>query len=381
MPEIVAGVALMALALTIASHICAHVFLSRRPAADGPHPPVSLLKPLKGTDDDLYTNLVTFTRQRYPRYQIVFGAEDPADPALEVACRIRDENPHLDIVVVAGADPLGRNPKVTNLASLSRFARHDFWLISDSNVRVGPDYLRDTMACFADRDVGMVTNPFVGVGERARGAAMENLHLNSLVIGSMSGAELLTDMACVVGKSMVFRRADFEALGGWPSVKDILAEDYVLATRFHGIGHRVVTAPHLIETVNVDWSTRRFVNRHLRWAQIRRWNSTRAFVAEPLLNPVPFALAAAIAGMPWIALGALVTKIASDALLARRMRGHAYGLRDLALIPFKDLIIAGIWVVAIFRRRVWWRGNALRIGPGSALVPERLEPALAGRNA
>jgi ceramide glucosyltransferase len=381
MPEIIAGVALLALALTIASHLCAHVFLSRRPASDGPRPPVSLLKPLKGADDDLYANLATFTRQRYPRYQIVFGAEDPDDPALAVARRIRDENPHLDITVVAGADPLGRNPKVTNLASLSRFARHDFWLISDSNVRVRPDYLRDTMACFADRDVGMVTNPFAGVGERTPGAAMENLHLNSLVAGCMSGAELLTDMACVVGKSMVFRRAGFEALGGWAAVKDILAEDYVLATRFHEAGHRVVTAPHRIETVNVSWSARRFLNRHLRWGQIRRWNSTRAFAGEPLMNPIPFALAAALAGLPWVAGAVVALKIMSDSILAKRLRGRAYRLRDLVLIPVKDLVIAGVWIVAIFRRRVWWRGNALRIGPGSALVAERFEPALAGRGA
>jgi ceramide glucosyltransferase len=184
------------------------------------------------------------------------------------------------------------------------------------------------------------------------------------------GAELLTSCACVVGKSMLFRRRDLARVGGWTSVKDLLAEDWILGRRFAAAGMRVVTSPHVIETVNRSWSVARFLNRHLRWAQIRRRGARWAFAGELLLNPVLWSAGALAAGFPLVAASATALKILSDALLARRLGRPRYRLRDLAWIPVKDLAVAGIWVVAAFRRRVSWRGNLRRIGAGTRLLGE-----------
>src|SRR5262249_31078166 len=141
------------------------------------YPPISILKPLKGLDDELEQNLRSFAQQNYPDYELILGTEDPNDPALEVALRIKAAFPRASITVVTGPPSIGRNPKVSNVHLLARFAKHELLLISDSNVRVGRDYLTDAASLIAE--AGMVCHLLVGTGDQTIGAALENLPLSS----------------------------------------------------------------------------------------------------------------------------------------------------------------------------------------------------------
>jgi ceramide glucosyltransferase len=375
-------VAFLALVLTIAAALAAHVHLSRASRIKaGPSPPISILKPLAGIDDGLFENLASFARQTYPAFEIVLGTESDDDPALVIAHRLRAQFPKVPIRIVSSAPAFGRNPKVTNLASLARFASHDLVLVSDSNVRVASDYLTTIAAELRDPRVGLVANMIAGSGDETLGALFENLHLNSFVTSAVAFCRFAARHACVIGKSMLFRRSDLEAIGGWRSVRNILAEDYVLGRRFEQRGFRVVISAYAIDTVNTRWSLRRFVNRHVRWAQMRRRIAPVAFAAELLLNPTPLLILVVLAaidardldGYPPLALAlaalfGIALKSGSDAILFERLARRPLTLIEIAWIPLKDVLLLGLWCVALVRRTVTWRGHVLFIGPKSRLV-------------
>jgi ceramide glucosyltransferase len=349
----------------------------RRAVARAPRhqPALSVFKPLCGVDEGLYENLVSFVEQRYPQFELVIGVADPFDPALEVVEKLCRQYPHAPVrVVVHGEDDPAANPKVISLQHMARVARYEHWLISDSNVRVRPDYLSTIAAEMADPNVGLVSSLIVGTGSATLGAECENLHLNTFIIGGVCIADA-GDMPCVVGKSMLMRKRELSALGGLESLRGVLAEDYLLGQRYHAAGYRVVLSNYAITTLNRRLTLRRFLSRHVRWAQLRRHCAIGPFLAEPLFYATPFLMAPLLASEAhhhWnyyvCALG-LCARVGGDAVMARRVSGRWPGLSALAFLPAKDALLLGAWSIAMVRRSVSWRGHTLRIGAGSRLYP------------
>jgi ceramide glucosyltransferase len=370
----------LALALTGLAHASAHAVLGRRRPVPGARPPISILRPVRGLDDGLRENLEALARLDYPEFEILVGAEDPADPALHVAAQVRRDFPGVAIRIAAGGPAIGLNPKVNNLAQLLPLARHAHVLISDSNVRPGPDYL----AAVADElgpDVGLVHNVLVGAGERSLGAALENLHLGGFVVTSVCAAVTYADVPVVIGKSMLMHQGDLARAGGLAAVKDLLAEDFQLARRIKAAGRRVRLCAYGLRTINERWDLRRFAARHLRWAQMRRRQALGFYLLEPLAQPTVPLLALLLLGLarpelaPFgvaadrLALAGLVLKLAADVALWQRLRGEVMSLRNLALIPIKDCLVFVLWWIGLWRRRVEWRGHRMRIGAHSRLEP------------
>lgn len=362
-------------------HVCVGL-VRRRSPKDGPTPKITVLKPLKGADPDLYENLASLAAQDYPEFQIVFGCEDAMDPALAVARRVQRDYPHVSMTLVAGGHSEGANPKVRNLTQMVRAARHDWMLVSDADVRADSGYLRAIAAETRDPRVGLVSSLIAGVGERSLGGSLDNLHMNGFIASAVCGADILVGHPCVVGKSMLFQKSVLDGMGGLGLVRDVLAEDYVLGKAFHERGLRVALSGHPVRAVAGDRTLSAFFTRHVRWGQMRRHIVPWHYLGEPLLMPTPWlVLALALAAAPGreatvpervtliVACVALAVKVVADGVQTWRLRGQRADFADLALVPVKDLCLFAAWAVSWFKSTVAWRGTVLRIGRGSSLAP------------
>ena len=197
-------------------------------------PGVSVLKPLKGLDDNLFDNIESICLQDYPAYEIIFSLQDHNDPAYKVARKVKEKYPEKDISIIIEQCNAGLNPKVNNLMPAYNAAKYEHILISDSNVMPEKNYITEIMKHMADPQVGLVSNLIKGVGGRSVGSILENLHLNSFIMGSVCFLDPFLKMPCVVGKSMLMRKKDLEAIGGFTAVKDVLAEDYIIGKKTAG---------------------------------------------------------------------------------------------------------------------------------------------------
>ncbi len=380
----IAGIALCLLqAVSACSLIRQKHELAGNASIQGPcsYPPVSILKPLRGLDDNLFDNLASFCTQDYPEYEVLFSLQDHNDPAYKVAKKVQDKYRDKNVIIVAERCGIGLNPKVNNLIPAYRKARYPYILISDSNVMVDKNYLSEITRHMQDPEVGLVSNLIRGVGGRSIGALLENLHLNSFVIGSVSFLDRFLGMPCVVGKSMLMKKDDLNELGGLEAFKDILAEDFIIGREMQRAGKKVVLSNYLINNVNEHWGVKRFLNRHTRWGKLRwKIGGIRYFI-ELLANPVFVAsLPVVLSGPTRLALSfaALISllKILSDSVIGKTVETGTVGdgvARWSPLIyflaPIKDIIIGFVWFVPLVSSTVVWRGNRYLIGKDSRLSP------------
>src|SRR6202162_3000849 len=212
-------------------------FLRERGADEGVHPtqslpPISILKPLKGTDPEIYESFRSHCLQDYPAYEIIFGVNDPNDPAIESVKALQREFPDCRIQLVVSEKILGANVKVSNLAQMVTEARYDHLIVNDSDIRVEPDYLRRVPAPLADSRVGMVTCLYRGVAGATFGSRLEALGIGTdFCAGVLAARQLEGGIRFGLGSTMAFRRADLEKIGGVYSFLDLLSHVYQMGTR------------------------------------------------------------------------------------------------------------------------------------------------------
>jgi ceramide glucosyltransferase len=318
------------------------------------------------------------------RHEIILSVADPADPALGVIERVRSCFPNAPFRLVIGGDPaleLG-NRKVARLVAAAAKARGDILMVSDSNVRVRPFDVAETIAAFDDERVGCVSNLFTGTGAADFGARIESLHLLSFVApGSVLAA--FAGVPCVVGKSMAVTCEALMSIGGFRRFANVLAEDQAMGLAVQAAGFRVALSPAVVRNVVVRRTLRRAVDRQIRWNKIRYAFSKVTYTAELLTLPLPFTILAALtgglAGLTWpcvLPAVAAVIRIAQLALLARVTRAPLT-LRDLALVPLFDLLQFGAQFVPYVDNSVTWRGFRVRIGADTVLLHEDRTPLAA----
>jgi len=329
-------------------------------------PAVSVLKPLCGADAGLRENLESFFLQDHPELELVFGVQNEHDPAVRVVEELQERFPDVPAKLVVHSGAGGINPKVDNLLGMLPHATHDLVLVSDSNVRAPQSYVSEMVeTLISDPRNGLVTNLFAGTGEDGLGSALENVQLNGFCAAGASLPTLLGD-ALVVGKSMLFSRSTFEALGGFRRVTDVLAEDYVIGKMFQHGGYRVRIAPTVLDNVTRGMSVRAFMQRQLRWAMLRSRLRPAAQLLEPVSSPLamlPLAmlLMGPAAGVTW-ALSLLALRDVGGWVA---LRGFDNAWLAALLSPARELLMLVVWLRAPLKRHVIWRGHRVRLGAGT----------------
>jgi ceramide glucosyltransferase len=336
-------------------------------------PRVSILKPLAGCDDDLDENLESFARIDYPGFEILLGVADAGDPAYGRARAFAARHPELDVKVAITDPEAANNPKVAQLVGLEALASGRIYVVSDSNVRVPPGYLWSIVNELEDPRVGMVWNVFAGEGERTLGAALENLQICVSTTPGLIAVNSVSHRSLVVGKSMAVRPEDLAGVGGFTSVGDVLAEDHVLGRRFRDAGFIIRTSLDVVENRNTACSLARTIDRHTRWAKLRRALSPQGFALEPVMTPIVVASVGLLAAPSprtaamFVLTCGLQTVVAM--LAVRLLRGRALPWWYAPLEIVRSYALLGCWLRACVSRRIAWRGHPFTLLPGSVIVP------------
>lgn len=333
-------------------------------------PPVSILKPLKGMDPEIEQSLRSHCVQDYPAYEIVFGVSDPEDPAVALVRKLQEEFPNCAIQLVVCERTLGTNIKVSNLAQMVGACRNEYLVVNDSDIRVAPDYLRRVVAPLADAKVGMVTCLYRGIPERTIGSKLESLGISSdFTAAVLTARELEGGVHFGLGSTLAFRRADLDALGGFESVVEYLADDYELAHRMRQLGREVELSEVVVDTFLPRYSWKAFYDHQLRWARSVRDSRRWGYIGVVLTFGLPWALLALWtmhgASWGWRLLGVTVFVRFLVAFVAGVLvLGDRNLIRLAWLIPFRDIVALSVWAASFAGHTVTWRGEYFELKNG-----------------
>jgi ceramide glucosyltransferase len=362
----------------------AAVFLRARRASKGARatqahlllPPVSILKPLKGVDPEIYQSFRSHCLQEYPEYEIIFGVSEADDPAVASVRQLQQEFPDRAIRLVVSDKILGANVKVSNLEQMAALARYEYLLVNDSDIQVERDYSKSIMTPFASENVGMVTCLYRGVAAHTLGSRLESLGIMDFCSSVLVAQHLEGGLKFGLGSTLVFRRADLDRIGGFRAIVDYLADDYELGRRIAALGRRVELSDVVVETHLPAYTMREFVAHQLRWARgVRdaRAGGYFGLVATfgwmwALLNVI----AAHAAPWSWMVLGLVVLLRLAVALAAGKfVLQDRQLIKHLWLLPLRDAFAVWVWLASFAGDTVTWRGDTFQLKNGRLVRLER----------
>jgi ceramide glucosyltransferase len=333
------------------------------------NPPVSILKPLKGTDPGMYQNFRSHCLQDYPEYELIFGVNDPDDPAIKLVEQLKSEFPESSIRLIVCPRQLGANTKVSNLAQMLPEARYDHLIVNDSDIRVPPDYIRRVLAALADSGTGLVTCLYRGVAASTMGSRLELLGISTDFCPGVLVARQLEDIKFALGSTMAFRRRDLAAIGGFEALADYLADDYYLGQRIAGLGLKVELSDVVVETFLPGYTASEFLAHQLRWARAVRdsrfWGYLGLGISFGLVWALLTLILAGGAGWAWELLGVTAAMRFTVALfVGGRVLGDRYVVRWLPLIPLRDAVAMMVWLMSFAGHTVAWRGEVFKLRDG-----------------
>jgi ceramide glucosyltransferase len=333
-------------------------------------PPVSILKPLKGTDPEIYASFRSHCLQDYPEYEIIFGVSDEADAAVASVRQLQKEFPSHAIRLVVCPDILGTNVKVSNLEQMLAASWYEYLVINDSDIRVESDYLRRVIQPLADDRVGMVTALYRGIAEPTLGSNLESLGISTdFCAGVLVARQLEGGLHFGLGSTLAFRRSDLNRIGGFRSIVDYLADDYELGQRIAGLGLKVVLSTVVVETHLPAYGLSGFVAHQMRWARGVRDARLGGYIGLASTFGLLWALLNVIAfqGAVWtfgVLAAVVLARFAMALVIGKSVLNDRQMLKQLWMLPLRDLIAVGIWLFSFAGHTVTWRGDRFELKNG-----------------
>lgn len=340
-----------------------------RSAPDPAHlPPVSVLKPVHGLEARLHQNIESFFRQDYPNYEILFAADEANDPALDVVREVSGRYPHIPSRVLITGTPWP-NPVVYSFHCMAQAAAHEILVTTDSDVEVGPQYLREVVPPLLDPKVGMVTCVYRGKNAAGFFSGLTAMGMSVEMTAGVLVANLLEGMKFGLGPTTVVRKDSLASIGGYTALQDYIAYDFAIGNLIAKAGYRVVLSGHVIDHVVNQKSFRRMWQNQLRWAQTTRYSRPWGHFGSGLIFAMPYGILGFVAavGLGHGAIGALLLGAAVLNRLAEAWLAGWMVVRDPEvrrapwLYPVRDLLGFAVWFASYLNLRYVWRDSRFEL--------------------
>jgi ceramide glucosyltransferase len=350
---------------------------SKRPYPRVALPPVSILKPVRGADREAYQNFASFCCLDYPDYEIVFATADPLDPAVPVIRKLQEDFPACRIRLVTGVLSRGANNKVNNLCQLVREARYELVAISDSDVRVERDYLREVVAPFADRQVGVVTTFYRGLSARGLASSLDAVGMyTDSAPAALVARKLERKMQFAFGWTMATTKSVLSGIGGFESMVNHHSDDFELGNRVSRLGLRVELMRKPVWMVFPEETLSEHLRHELRWSIGLRNVRPAGYLGMLFTHGLPWAVLASLVALAsgWTGLAAgyllayLVLRLGIVSITAAWGFGDTGAARKLYLVPLRDALGFATWFAGLFLDKIVWRGLSYHVRKG-LLVP------------
>jgi ceramide glucosyltransferase len=342
------------------------------------HPPVSLLKPVHGAEPNLDAHIASFFEQDYSDYEILFCARSANDPGLQTARQVAARYPSIPAKFLVTGERTYINAKVSSLEKMAAAANTDIFIISDSDVRVTRNYIREVVAPFAKEKVGAVTCLYRGVADEGIWSKLEAAGMSVEMTSGVLVANLMEGMQFTLGPTMAVRRSCVQEMGGFAYLGPYCADDFVLGNQVAANGHEVVLSDHVIDHVILNLSFTASVKHQVRWMKSTRFSRPKGHFGTSLTFALPFGILAGLAawgmGKPYLALGLLAYSVVARALMAAVVGAvvveERHLLRTVLLYPLRDLMGFFYWAASYGSSTVLWRGQVYRLAEGGLMLAE-----------
>ena len=343
-------------------------------------PPISVLKPLHGTEPGMERNLESFFEQDYPHFELLFCARFDSDAGLQLARSVGERYPEVKAQYITCGDPMPKfhNAKVYSLAKLDSVALYDDYVTSDADVRVERDYLRRMVQTLKDPHVGLASCVYLGTAQSYQGKGTAGFASQLDAVGKsveMTSGVLVADMMegtkFALGATMAVRRKSFQEVGGFNELGQFYADDFVLGNRLAAQGTGVRLATYIIRLMVQDSPFWLSFRNQLRWMQSTRRSRPWGHLGSGLTFAMPFGLLGCLWGLlsghaglgcVWLAAMVLNRWLQAGAILSAL--GDPDRAYNAVIYPLRDLLGFALWLGSYGGEKFYYRGKIYKLKDG-----------------